>query len=79
MSVPVTSLDNECRPVVTLTVKPNDASSISHKLVCLIDTGSDPALIFRSYRQARELGLAVNDAAILKVGHLPRIIRFFDF
>jgi hypothetical protein len=49
------------RPIVTLTVQPNDASFFSHQLICHIDTGADPGLVLRSYQKAIELGLSVND------------------
>jgi hypothetical protein len=49
------------RPVVTLTVKPSDASFFSQELLCHIDTGADPSLVLRSYEVGRRLGLSLSD------------------
>lgn len=62
---PVTYLDEMRRPIVTLSVKSDDASPFVHELTCHIDTGADLALVLRSNRRAAELGLAVSDRSAI--------------
>jgi len=77
VSAPVTSIDEWRRPIVTLTVKSDDTSPLSHKLICHIDTGADPGLVLRSYRKALELGLTVNDRSAF-VGNVDTQFEMAD-
>jgi hypothetical protein len=62
---PVTYLDEMRRPIVTLSVKSDDASPFVHEITCHIDTGADLGLVLRSNRRAAELGLAVSDRSAI--------------
>jgi len=62
---PVTYLDEMRRPIVTLSVKSDDASPFVHEITCHIDTGADLGLLLRSNKRAAELGLAVSDRSAI--------------
>jgi hypothetical protein len=58
---PVTYLDEMRRPIVTLSVKSDDASPFVHEITCHIDTGADLGLVLRSNQRAGQLGLSISD------------------